>query len=265
MAEYREVETPGADTPSATGESKGGFWSWVVGIFTEPTATFDSIAQFVSVPDPTEAGKTKDKTKWWLAIVVFALMIMIMTAYIMFSPEGAEMIRASIIERGAGPAEADQAVQMARAVGLPIQIIGIAIFVFAIAFIGAAIIHFLAKMLGGKGIFRHGRAIVCWGLLIPALGTLVKIPIMVVTGKQMIETSPSIFFSGLEPTDTLFKFLNSGFDVFVIWETVVVLLGVAVMYRLTKGKAAAVALLSWAIATVILTFLVPQGGSFGGM
>jgi hypothetical protein len=265
MAEYREVETPGGDTPSATGESKGGFWSWVVGIFTEPTATFDSISQVIAVPDPTESGKTKDKSKWWIAIVIFAVILAITTAYVMLSPQGAEMMREQMLEAGVPAESLDETVQMARTVGLPVQIVAIVIFVFVIAFIGAAIIHLFSKMFGGKGLFRHARAIACWGLLIPALGTLVKIPIMAVTGKMMVETSPSIFFSGLEPGDTLFKFLNAGFDVFVIWETVVVLLGVAVMYRLTKGKAAAVALLSWAIATAVLTFLVPQGGSFGGM
>ncbi len=260
MAEYREVETPGEDTPSATGESKGGFWSWVVGIFTEPTATFESIAQFVSVPHPTEAGKTRDKTKWWAAVLFTLLTLMIMTTYVMFTPEGLEAMRVGMESQGQSPISAEQA----RVFAIPAQLIFVGIFFFVWALLAGIIVHGVSRALGGKGVFRHGRAAVCWSMIVGALGFLVRLVLVAITHNVELELSPSVLFKTAERGDILYKFLNAGFDIFTVWGTVVMLFGIAAMYKISRGKALVPTLVVWAIATALLTFM-PQGGSFGGM
>ncbi len=263
MAEYRESEGAGSPVPEEAGKARGGVVSWIVGVITEPTATFESIGSRVAVRDPTEAGKTRDKTKWWVPIVILLVAFTAMTTYVMFTPEGVELVREQMAAQGQTGVPPEQAMAMARTIGIPIQMIvmGIVLFVWALA--GGGVIHLFSKMLGGKGIFRHGRAAIAWPMIIGGLGIVIRAILMVVTGKVELEMSPSLFLGHLERTDTLYRFLNAGFDVFMIWETVVIVFAIAAMYRISRGKALVPALVTWALITALMTFS-PQGG-FGGM
>jgi hypothetical protein len=264
MAEYRESEGAGSPAPAEASEARGGVMSWIVGVFSEPTATFESIASRVAVPDPTEAGKTKDKSKWWLPILILLVAFTAMTTYVMFTPQGVELVREQMAAQGQTGVPPEQAMVMARTIGIPIQMIVMGIVLFVWAFAGGGVIHVLSRALGGKGIFRHGRAAIAWPMIIGALGIVVRAILMAVTGNVELEMSPSLFLGHLERTDTLYRFLNAGFDIFMIWETVVIVLAIAAMYRISRGKAVVPALVVWALITALMTFS-PQGGGIGGM
>ena len=264
MAEYRESEGTGSPAPEETREARGGVMGWIVGVITEPTATFESIGSRVAVPDPTEAGKTRDKTKWWLPVLILLVAFTAMTTYIMFTPQGVELVREQMAAQGQTGVPPEQAMAMARTIGIPIQMIAMGIILFVWALAGGGIIHAVSRMLGGKGVFRHGRAALAWPLIIGALGLVIRTVLMAVTGNVELEMSPSLFLGHLERSDTLYRFLNSGFDIFMIWETVVIALAVAAMYRISRGKAVVPALVVWALITALMTFS-PQGGGFGGM
>ncbi len=262
MAEHREPENAGG--VGQVEAAPGGVGSWIMGIFLDPKPTFEGIAARANVPHPTDHTRTTDKTKWWLPMVIFAVILAGMGTYMMFSPAGVELIEQSMRDRGVPEEGMDQALAMARGIGLPIQIIVIAIIVLLIVFLSAGISHGVARAVGGKGLFRHARAVVCWTLLIGGLGAVVKLLISMITGKVTVEMSPSIFFPGLEPSSLAYRFLNTGFDIFTIWQVVAMTIGLAVAYRLTRGKAVIPAVVSWVASTAIGT-LLSQGGSFGGM
>ena len=85
---------------------------------------------------------------------------------------------------------------------------------------------------------------------------------MIAKSSMIVETGPSLFFKNLEPSDRLFKFLSS-FDIFTIWWMVVMLVALAVAYRVSKGKAAVAVVLLWILLIVIATFT--PGGMGAGM
>jgi hypothetical protein len=98
-------------------------------------------------------------------------------------------------------------------------------------------------------------------MIVSVIGTIVKFPIMVSKKTMMPELGPTLLLPDLQPSDRLFKFLYTGFDVFTIWWMIVLILGLSVGYRVSRGKSVAVVVVLWALMSVFV-MLIP-GGPFG--
>jgi len=253
-------------TPNGT---KANPWEWMLGIVTDPKGTFQAIEANLRRPHPTNPEKTVDRTRWWIPVVIAAVVGAVVAVYTVpniVMPMQEEAIRESVMERGGTMEQAEQAIEMSSSIGVPAGIVGAAIQVFVLLFVFAGVLHLLVKMLGGKGGFRGARAIVAFSMVISGIiAPLVKLPIMVTRKTMFVEIGPTVlpFFRDLEPSDRLYKFLFSGFDVFTIWWFVVVGVGLAVCYRVKAGKAATVAIILWALTTALFTFM-NFGGAYGG-
>ena len=244
---------------------KGGVVSWITGVFMDPRGTFTSIAASLERPHPTDPAKTKDMSKWWLPVIITIIVgvgIALYTVPTFIAPMQADAIREAVMERGGSEADVQQAMGVSGAMMLPMSIVGVVVVTFIIVFVMAAILHLIMKMLGGKGKFRHARAVVAWTSLITTLGSLVKLPLMIAKDSMIVETGPSLFFKDLEPSDRLFKFLSS-FDIFTIWAMVVTAVALIVVYRISQGKSMVAVAILWILLILLTTFM--PGGMGAGM
>ncbi|MCD4690987.1 YIP1 family protein, partial [bacterium] len=222
---------------------KPNVWGWIFGVIVDPANTFAQIAGRTAEPHPTDPAKTKDGTKWWLPVLVVALVAIVATIYIVPSvvmPMQEEALHAMIIEQGGTQADVDQAMSMAGKFTMPSAIIGAVIQTFIMLFVTAGVFHLLMKMVGGKGSFRSGRAVVAYSMIISAIGSLVKLPIMISKKTMTVELGPTLLLPQLEPSDRLFKFLVTAFDAFTIWWLIVLVIGLAAGYRVSRGKSVTV-------------------------
>lgn len=239
-------------------------WGWIAGIVVDPGNTLTQIAGNVAVKDPANPDKTRDHTKWWLPVTLAAVIAIVISLYIVpniVMPMQAEAIRASVVERGGSPEDAEMALSMAAKFALPSAVVGAAIQTFVMLFVIAGIFHLLFRMVGGKGSFRNARAAVGYGMIIGTIGSLVKLPIMITKETMFVELGPTLFLPHLEPSHKLYKFLFTGFDLFSIWWLVVLIIGLAIGYRVSKGKAATVIVLAWLAMSALIAML--PGGGFG--
>ncbi len=251
-------------TEAAAVAQKPNAWGWILGVILDPANTFKQIVSHTADPHPTDPAKVKDTTKWWLPLIIVAVIGIGVTMWIVPNiviPMQRDIISEMVFEQGGSQADVDQAMSIASGFALPSGIIGAAIQAFLMLFIIAGVLHLLMKMVGGKGTFRDGRAVVAYSMIISAIGSLVKLPIMVSKKTMMPEVGPTLLLPDLEPSDKLFKFLFTGFDVFTIWWMVVLVLGLAAGYRVSRGKSAVAVLILWVLMTVIVTLL--PGGPFG--
>ena len=265
MAELNESRDAGAPAPQQTEGAKSVIGGWITGVFMDPGATFQGIAGSLERPHPTDPAKTKDMSKWWLPVlitIVVGIGIALYTVPTFIAPMQADIIREAVMERGGAAADAEQAIKVSGAMMLPMSLVGVIVATFLIVFAAAGVVHLHMKMVGGKGRFRHARAVVAWSMLITTLGSLVKLPIMIAKSSMIVETGPSLFFKNLEPSDRLFKFLTS-FDIFTIWWMVVMVVALGVAYRVSKGKAVVAVALLWIVMILITTFT--PGGMGAGM
>ncbi len=265
MAEVSESRNAGAPAQGQPEGGRGGIAGWITGVFMDPGGTFAGIAGSLERPHPTDPSKTKDMSKWWIPVVIMIIVgvgVALYTVPTFIAPMQADAIREAVMERGGTEADVQQAMSVSGAMMLPMSIIGVIVFTFLMVLVEAGILHLLMKMLGGKGKFRHARAVVAWSGLIPTLGSLVKLPMMIVKNNMIVETGPSLFFKNLEPSDRLFKLL-SGFDIFYIWAMVVTAVGVSIVYRVSRGKSWVAVAILWILLILVMTF--SPGGMGAGM
>ncbi len=267
MAELNESRDAATPAPAQPEAARSGIAGWITGVFMDPGTTFQGIADSVERPHPTDPAKTKDMSKWWLPVVLFIVVTAAITLYsypTFVAPMQADAVREQVMERGGSEADVEMALKMSTGpVALVIGIVVMIILVGVFFFVAAAIAHGVMKMLGGKGRYRHARAVMGWTMLIAALGSLVKLPIMIAKKSAIVETGPSLFFKDLEPSDTLFKFL-ANFDIFTIWAMVVTVVALAVVYRTSYGKSAIAVAVLWILQILLITYVVP-GGMGAGM
>lgn len=259
MAESRVEQAPGEG-----GRTTRGAWGRLAGVFMDPKATFEDVSAVASLPDPADPQKTRDRSQWWLPLIIVILVSIVVTAYTVpniVMPQQAKAIREAVAERGGTAEQAEQAIRMGGTAGLWMGIVGAALGTFIFVLLAAGLLHLLMGVVGGKGTFRHSRAVFSYALLISALASLIKLPLMVARKTMFVETGPTLFFRNLEPSDRLYRFL-SGFDIFTLWLVVVLVIGYAAAYRLPARKAAIIVVGLWLLLTC-LTPLLPGGGMFG--
>jgi hypothetical protein len=261
-------ETQGANegqAPAPAPTVRRGVGGWIAGVFTDPKGTFSEIAGVLEVPHATDRAKTKDGSKWWIPFVITLAVSTAIAAYTVpqiVMPQRMADVRQTMIEQGATQADVDRVMQMSSAVGGALGVVGVLVVTAIIFFITAGLLHLFARMVGGKGRFRHARAVAAYAMLITTLGSVVKLPMMIAKKTMFVETGLALFLRNAEPSDKLYRFFMAGFDIFTIWWIVVLVFGVAAVYRVSKAKAGVAAGLIWLIMAILGT--LGEGGGFGG-
>jgi hypothetical protein len=251
--------------PEPQSGSTGGVGGWIGGVLFDPRSTFERIAESTERPHPTQPGRTKDMSKWWLPLIITIVVGVAVALYTVprfVGPMQYEAIRESVIERGGTEEQVEQAIAMSSAMMVPMSLVGVVVVTLIILFLTAGIAHLLMKMTGGKGRFRVARAVVAWSMLVTALGSIIKLPLMAVKDSMYVETSPTLFFADLEPSDRLYRFLTT-LDIFTLWWLALLVIGLAVGYRTSHGKSSVAVVVLW-ILTVLITVFTP-GGMGAGM
>jgi hypothetical protein len=88
-------------------------------------------------------------------------------------------------------------------------------------------------------------------MIIGGLQQLFSLPIMYGRGDMASPTKLSVFFPTLDEMG-FFTYLLSAIDLFIIWSTINVAIGVAVLYKRQTGPVAAVLLGIYAVIAVII-------------
>ena len=124
----------------------------------------------------------------------------------------------------------------------------------------AGLLHFGSTLLGGRGSLQSALNVVAWGSLPFALRDLLRVMFMLSTGHAIV--SPGL--SGFASSAGFVSQLLMRFDIFLIWNLILLVIGFSIAEGLSRGKAAA------GVLTVILLVLLAQSGlgalvsGFGG-
>jgi len=131
--------------------------------------------------------------------------------------------------------------------------------VFAIV---AGVLFFVFNvLLGGDSTFRRVFSVYCYSSLIAIPAMIVKFPLIMMKKDIGVQTSLALLLSADSKNTFLYRTL-SGFDIFNLWQVILVSIGMGVLYSYTTKKAFTVVFVLW-----ILLILGMSGLSslFGGM
>jgi len=187
----------------------------LVAVFTSPRALFEHL---------------ETRPTW---LVPFVLLLLAAAAYVVFTWDSAwvPMMTAQYDEQGAP----DQAYEMLAGYGKIMFSLLIPFFGGLVTVIYAAIVMGAGSfMLGGKLDFRQSLSIVSHAGLVSLVAVPIRILLANVSQNPQVTLGPGALLPMADQEGFAMKFLAGflqGFDVFSIWQTVLVALGVSVIAR----------------------------------
>ncbi len=236
------------DTGAVEGtvEVKGGFLQSVLDIFIDPMKVFPRI----------RAGLT-----WWKPFVLASVIGMI-NAYFM-SPF--QLKRIELNPRDLSPEQVEAALERVQKFGF-VGLIFTPIVFIIIYLIMAGIVHIVINIMSSESNYKKTLSLVSYAGLISILGQVITTVILRMRGVDSVETmsdmkmslSLAAFFPDLKGAG--YAFLES-LSVFSIWYYILFLLGVSVIFRMSRSRALVPVIVMWLISFLFLYL----GSAFGGM
>lgn len=154
-------------------------------------------------------------------------------------------------DRGMTDEEVEQAMQVA---GSPVVLILGAVFapvaIVALMLIFAVVLNLLIPLFGGNASFVHVFSVVCTAALVKPVSSLVRLVLTVVSRSVQVSTSLTLLTPNLPRTSFRYQLLGS-FDVFIIWEMVLVAMGLTVTSGLKKNRSYILVFAVWLISVLL--------------
>jgi hypothetical protein len=116
-------------------------------------------------------------------------------------------------------------------------------------------------ILGGEAKFKTIFSITAWAELIGGLERIVKTALGLAKESKEVVTSPAIVLPLDQSATWGFNLLNR-FDIFTIWLLIVLISGIAAVYKFSRGKSAAMVISLWVLWSAIF---LPLNQLLGGM
>jgi hypothetical protein len=195
----------------------------------------------------------KEKPQWIIPLVV-VLLVVAVTAVVTVS-----LTRETIIarqeemfqERGMSEEQIEQARQFTSG---PIMMISSAISAALITavllVVFALVVHLFIPLFGGESSFKKVFSVICFSALVTVPAAILKIILIAITGSPYITTSLALLAPDLAKSSFTYQLL-SGFDLFVIWEMVLVSMGISITNNLLRKNAYMLVFLIWFISIFI--------------
>lgn len=245
MADNQEnVRMPESGDRPAQG-SKGGFLASIVDIFVDPFKVFARI----------DAGLS-----WWKP---FVLVTVVATAlsYLML-PFQKRLIELN--PRGMGEAQLQQAVDGFDKFA-PLTLVTVPVFLIIVYLVLAGIVHLAINIMSTRSSYKKTLSLVSFCGIITIIEQIISTAVLRVRGVESVESAADMKFSlSLAPLvgggEGFFNAVLQSLSVFQIWYYVVLVLGIAAIFKLTRKAAIIPALPLWIVSILMLWI----GSKFGG-
>jgi hypothetical protein len=211
---------------TASGKTPSGVATRILNVFFNPQTTFLAV---------------KEAPKWIIPAVIFVV-VMGVFGYLQTSDPGLvqasnELVMQKLEERNMPQEQMDAALAMTEKMRAFTPIQTAIMPLIALVFIGSGIWLFVANtLLGSRTTYGQLLGVTSYTSLITALGTLVKLPIMLAKSDLMVHFSLATFMADSAKSTFLYKFLMSATDLFAIWTMAVLSIGLATVAGVKVNK-----------------------------
>jgi hypothetical protein len=129
----------------------------------------------------------------------------------------------------------------------------------------SGLLHLASTLLGGRGSLSSALNIVSWGTLPLALRDILRIVYMLFAGHPIRSAGLSGFITGSEGGVLFLANLFESLDIFLVWQILLLVLGLSILDNLPRGKAVAGVIVVILISLLATAGLGTLSASLGGM
>ena len=222
-------------------------WSWMIGIFLSPRATFSQM-----IPSIT----WKDMTAPFLLLLVVTLGTQTVIGPLVMDEQMERIYQRDdlTVEQQEQIIEGMENV-MGRNSGVRPYVIGTLVRVAWFAVLGGVVMFFGAFVLGGEAAFKSAVAIVIFSSLVGLVELAVKVPLMLQAGSTQVETGLALLLPGRMSSTLVYRWFHR-LDFFVMWKVGLTALGTALFFRVSEKRARWVFFGAWAAVMFLLAWLL---------
>jgi hypothetical protein len=208
--------------------------------------------------------KGMEKPAWQVPFIIILIVVALSAAFTVSVTQGSEEAimrqEEAFRERGLTDEQIEQAKQFTQG-PLPIVFGGIggAVVVAVILLVFALLLNLFIPAMGGPKGYAMVFAVVCYSAMVLVPGAILKLILIIVTESPFVATSLALLAPGIEKTSFLWRFLNS-FDFFVIWEMILVAMGITITKDVKKTSAYFLVFAIWFVSIFIGIGLQSLGG-----
>lgn len=224
----------------------------LINIFWSPTSVFAGL---------------KEKPQWITPFVIILVWIALTAAITVIitqsSPEALAKQEELMHERGMTGEQIEQAMKIAKG---PVPMIAGGVFgaiFFAIRLaLFALVLNLFIPLFSGTSGYKRVFAVVSHSSLITIPGSILRLILMAITKSPFVATSLALVVQHVEKTSFFYQFLNA-FDLFIIWEMILVAIGIHYTNNVNKNNAYVLVFIIWFISIFIGIGLQSLGGRGG--
>lgn len=210
----------------------------LIDIFINPSAVFRGI---------------KEKPDWLKPLIVVLVglctlsLLTISTTHDLITAQQIEAMR----ERNMTDEQIEQAMKFTSGPFIYVSaVIGTIISVSIILLIFALLLNVFIPMAGGEGSYKVVFSVVSYAALVKIPAHLLRWILIIIKKSLEVTTSLALFVPNL-PVNSFAYRLLSGFDFFIIWEMILVAMGISLTNNLRKEKAYILVFVIW-FASILL-------------
>ncbi len=213
---------------------------------------------------PTSVGRSVIEDPHWVIplVIVLAVAFIATAATYEYQVEFQREFMGEIIRERNPDADIDSMFEVTTAKQVRTGL-GAALFGGVMILIFAAVLKGAAAVAGGQVGFRRMFAFVSYSAVISALGSLIKIPLVLAKGSIDVRTSLAAFAPSLDLGSPPAVLLSS-FDIFSIWQVVALCFGFSVLSGFSIKKSSGIVVGLWVVLVVIQIGLSLLPGLLGG-
>ncbi|UCE23954.1 MAG: YIP1 family protein [Candidatus Zixiibacteriota bacterium] len=129
--------------------------------------------------------------------------------------------------------------------------IGGPIFLLLMPLVAAALAALVGNFfMGHKARFKQILSVMLYASVIPAVGSLLLIPMMLAKGSALVSFSLGVLAAGQGPDSILYVALSK-IDLFIIWEIIAAGIGLAAIYGIPRNKGYVISVLSVGMLSIL--------------
>jgi hypothetical protein len=208
--------------------------------------------------------KGMEKPTWQAPFIIVLIVIALSAAFTVSATQGSEEVimrqEEALRERGLTEEQIEQAKQFTQG-PLPVILGGVggALVTAIMLLVFALLLNLFIPAFGGAKGYAMVFAVACYAAMVLVPSAILKLILVLVTESPFIATSLALLAPGIEKTSFLWRFLNS-FDFFVIWEMILVAMGITITRDVKKTSAYFLVFAIWFVSIFIGIGLQSLGG-----
>lgn len=195
----------------------------------------------------------KEKPQWVTPFIIVLVVVALTAALTVNFSRDEIMARQEerMREQGRSEEEIERAMQFTSG---PVIFLGSAIsatiFTAVLMLLFGLIVNLFVPLFGGESGFKTIFSVICFSSLVLVPSAILKLILIAITRSPYVTTSLALLAPGLAKDTFVYKLL-AGFDFFIIWEMILVALGINITNGIAKKNAYVLVFVIWIISIFV--------------